>query len=94
MSSKGVRLRKRRISSLHAFSILAFGTSAGLDSQSFPFSSADSFIVLQVKGNGVTLVMFDSEPTSFGRIGNSDLSVAFLFKFNRIVQSRDAFAES
>ena len=41
VSSKGVWLRKRRISSLHAFSILAFGTSAGLDSQSFPFSSAD-----------------------------------------------------
>ena len=86
VSSKGVWLRKRRISSLHAFSILAFGTSAGLDSQSFPFSSADPFIVLQARGNSVTLAMFDREPTSFGRISNSDLSVAFLYKFNRIVQ--------
>ena len=74
------------MSSLQAFSILAFDTSAGLESQSLPFSSTDPFIVLQVKGNSVTLVMFDREPTPFGRISNSDLSVTFLYEFNRIVQ--------
>ena len=74
------------MSFLQAFSILAFGTSAGLDSQSLPFSSTDPFIVLQVKGNSVTLVMFDREPTPFGRISKSDLSVTILYEFDRVVQ--------
>ena len=74
------------MSSLQAFSILAFATSAGLDSQSLPFSSTDPFIVLQVKGNSVTLVMFDREPTPFGRISNLDFSVTFLYEFDGIVQ--------
>ena len=68
---------------MHAFSILMFGTSVGLDSRSLPFSSKDPFIVLQVKGNSV---MFDRKPIPFGRISKSDLSGAFLYEFDRIVQ--------
>ena len=68
-----------------------FGTSAGRNSQSLPFSNTDPFIVLQVKGNSVTLVMFEREPTPFGRISNSDLSGAFLYEFDRIVQKWERF---
>jgi len=85
-SSKALRLRKRWISSLHVFSILAFGMSVGLDSQSLPLSTADSFIVLQDKGTSITLAMFDREPITFGRISNSDIPVAFHDEFNGVAQ--------
>ena len=87
-------MTKRRMSSLHAFSILAFGTSAGLDSQSLPFSSTDPFIVLQVKGNSVTLVMFDREPTPSEE---SAIRIFLLRSFMSLIESlksRDAYAES
>ena len=78
LSSKAVGLRKRPKSSLHAFSILAFGTSASFGSQSLPF-------------NAVALMMFNGKPTGFGRISNSDLPVAFLDEFNRVVQMLGRF---
>ena len=71
LSSNAVGLSKRQISALHTCSIMAFSMSPSLDSQSLPFSNADPFIVLQIKSNGVILVILSLWPTTFRRIGNS-----------------------
>ena len=92
LSSKAVGLSKRRqISALHGCSIMAFSTSPSLESQNLPCSNADPFIVLQIKSNGVILVMLSLWPTTFRRIGNSDFSVVFLDEFNKVFQRLGRF---
>ena len=90
LSSKAVGLRKRQTSSLQAFSILAFGTSASL-ARKASLSAARIFLSSSKSRAAVALVMLNIKPTDFGRISNSDISVAFLDEFDRIVQTLGRF---